>query len=269
MKVGLIGYGSIGRLLAQAMWDGRAGDATLIAIKDVFEVAPFPQSDDSPIYTTDIEVFLNADLDLVVEAASQAVLRQYAPGVLQRGLDLLAMSVGAFANLAFLTELTDLARRYSCNILLPSGAIGALDALSAAAIDEMQQVTLTTTKPPAALKGVDFLAAQEVDLDALDAPTCVYEGPAEEAVELFPQNVNVAATLSLAGVGVKDTRVRIVADPQATRNTHRVEARGAFGELRLELNLHPSPHNPKTSYLAPLSAIRLLKKLSEPIKIGG
>jgi aspartate dehydrogenase len=222
-----------------------------------------------PLYTTDVHAFLAQDITLVVEAASQAVCREIAPQVLVlvAGKDLMPMSVGAFADESFLQQMRDLAREHGRCVYLPSGAIGGLDALSAGAIDELDEVVLTTTKPPHALERASM--EQDVDLTTITEPTCIYDGPAIEAVRLFPKNVNVAAALSLAGAGVERTRVRIVADPEATGNSHRVEARGRLGAFTIELHLHPSPDNPRTSYLAVLSAIRTLKNLSEPIRFGG
>ena len=267
LKVGLVGSGAIGRALADAIRRGAAGDATLVVVLDVFDASPFGGQAAEPLYTTDINALLAQDITLVVEAASQAVCREIAPQVLVAGKDLMPMSVGAFADESFLQQMRDLAREHGRCIYLPSGAIGGLDALSAGAIDELDEVVLTTTKPPHALEGAGL--EQDVDLTAHTGPTCIYDGPAIEAVRLFPRNVNVAAALSLAGAGVERTRVRIVADPEATGNSHRVEARGRFGAFTIELHLQPSPDNPRTSYLAVLSAIRTLKNLSEPIRFGG
>ena len=151
-----------------------------------------------PLYTTDVHAFLAQDITLVVEAASQAVCREIAPQVLVlvAGKDLMPMSVGAFADESFLQQMRDLAREHGRCVYLPSGAIGGLDALSAGAIDELDEVVLTTTKPPHALERASM--EQDVDLTTITEPTCIYDGPAIEAVP-FPKNVSVAAALSLAG----------------------------------------------------------------------
>ena len=96
----------------------------------------------------------------------------------------------------------------------------------------------------------------------------VFDGPASDAVVGFPANLNVVAALSLAGLGPGRTRVVLVADPSGERNVHEVTARGAFGELRLRLENRPTPGNPKTSLLAPLSALALLRQLGEPVRVG-
>lgn len=260
LKLGLVGYGTIGRTVAQAVAKGQAGNTRLMAVLDVHAEAPYPLTPDGPAYFRDLNAFLGADIDTVVETASQAVLKQVALEVLAHGRDLVPLSVGALADEGFYHGLIDHAETHGRRVYLPAGAVGGLDALAAAAVAGLDSVVLTTTKPPQALP--------DVPAETLQGPTCIYEGPAREAVKRFPQNVNVAAVVSLAGIGFDQTTVRVVADPAAQRNRHRIEARGAFGELVLEFNLLPSPGNPKTSYLAALSAIRLLRRLSEPVRIG-
>jgi aspartate dehydrogenase len=232
----------------------------MAAVLDVYPEAPFPAGPDSPVYFRELDAFLAADMDTVLEAASQAVLRQVAGPVLEHGRDLVALSVGALADEAFYQSLKERAEQQGRRVYLPAGAVGGLEALAAAAVAGLDSVVLTTTKPPQALPGVNA--------GTLSKPVCLYEGPAREAVKRFPQNVNVAAAVSLAGIGFDRTMVRVVADPAATRNVHRIEARGPFGELTLEFRLLPSPGNPKTSYLAALSAIRLLRRLSEALRLG-
>jgi aspartate dehydrogenase len=268
VNIGLIGYGTIGRVLSKAIEDGKAGPVRLVAVKDMDKEAPFEPTAGGPTYTDDIQAFLATDMQVVVEAASQAVLKEYAHLVLRSRRDLVAMSVGAFSDEVFLRDIMDLSSRCASRLFIPSGAIGGLDVLSAACIDEIHEVTLTTTKPPRALKGVRSTLDPDLDLDTLTEPTCIYDGPAEEAVVRYPKNVNVAAALSMAGVGFTRTMVRIIADPRAQRNMHRIEAKGNFGELTLELKLHPSPSNPKTTYLAALSVVRLVKKLTEQVIVG-
>ncbi|OGR90262.1 MAG: aspartate dehydrogenase [Elusimicrobia bacterium RBG_16_66_12] len=265
MNLGIIGYGNMGRILAQAIEDRKAGDVSLVAVLDVFADSPFGDGAGEPAYFTQIDPFLKTDMAVVVETASQAVLKEHGPRVVGAGKNLIAMSTGAFSDRAFLEKMSDLAVERGCRVMLPSGAIGGLDAILAAGVDQIDEVTLTTTKPPRALAGVD----RDLDLATITEPTLLYEGPAGEAVVRFPKNVNVAATLSLAGIGFERTVVRLVADPHATLNTHRIDARGAFGELHLAFTNVPSPDNPKTSYLAALSAIRAVKNLTETFRIGG
>lgn len=161
-----------------------------------------------------------------------------------------------------------LAREKNCRIYLPSGALTGLDGVKSAAVGRIDSVTLTTRKPPAGLSGAPYLAREGIDLSSLREEKVIFEGSAEEAVEGFPRNINVAATLSLAGIGVAKTRVRIIADPKISRNIHEIEVEGEFGRLISRTENLPSPSNPKTSLLAIFSAIATLKSLASPVRIG-
>lgn len=197
------------------------------------------------------------DAQLVVEAAAQAALRELAPKVLARGLPLVALSVGALGDAAFLEQVAKLAREKGGRLLVPSGALAGLDAVRAAAEAGLDEVTLVTAKPP-----------EGFGLKDVTEPRVLYEGPAAEAVRLYPKNVNVAAALSLAGVGFERTRVRIVADPGLKANTHTVVAKGAFGELTCRVENRPSPENPASSYLASLAALALVRRFVSPVQVG-
>jgi aspartate dehydrogenase len=255
-------------MLAQAIRSGRAGNARLVAVLVSSRSGSTGPLEAGTLRAHSFDRFLDADVDLVIEAASQAAVKRYGRKILQRGRDLMVLSVGALADDAFLAELTGLAGGASRQLLIPSGAIGGLDALQAAAMDEISEVILTTTKPPHTI----FRFGDEAglpDLTSMTGPVCLFEGPASEAVARFPRNVNVAAALSIAALGFEKTTVRLIADPAARHNTHRVQAKGRFGELDVALRLNPSPTNPQTSYLAALSAIHLLRKLTEPLRLGG
>jgi aspartate dehydrogenase len=129
-----------------------------------------------------------------------------------------------------------------------------LDGLRAAREAGLDTVTLTTRKPPKGLEGAPCLVANGIDVSELAEETVVFDGTATEAVQAFPKNVNVAAALSLAGIGPERTQVRVIADPKATVNSHEVVAEGSFGRLRTVTENKLSPRNPKSSYLASLSA---------------
>ncbi len=267
MEIGIIGYGAMGKILAQAIADGKAGEVSLVAVMDVFNESPSGE-EEAPAYFTQIKPFLEVEMDAVVETASQSALKEYASQVVISGKHLIAMSTGAFSDTTFLDELRNLTLKYNRMVILPSGAIGGLDALMAAGIEEIYEVTITSTKPTRALLGGLSALDRDFDLTELTEPILLYEGPAEDAVTKFPHNVNVAATLSLAGIGLGRTKVRLIADPRATQNTHRIDVQGVFGELHMEFILFPSPTNPKTSYLAALSAIRSVKNLTESFRVG-
>jgi aspartate dehydrogenase len=203
-----------------------------------------------------------------VEAASQEAVRDYAKAILNSGKDMLIMSVGALADHKFLDELIAIAQAKGAKIYLPSGAIAGLDGLKSAKEAGIEEVTLTTRKPPKSLVDAPYVKEKCIHLKNLKKEMLIYEGPAREAVKFFPANVNVAASLSLAGIGPEKTRVRIIADPKIDRNIHEIFVKGEFGELEVKTRNVPSPENPKTSYLAALSAIATLKKISNNIQVG-
>lgn len=270
MQVGVLGCGAIGRLIIDAIAAGRAGDAVLAAVADL----PEREADLAAIaratgcrYTTDPRQLPALGAALVVEAAGVAAVRMHAVPLLATA-DLLMMSVGAMADAGFSADVVAAARSAGRRVYLPSGAIAGLDGVRAAAGARLDAVVLTTRKPPAGLKGAPYFNEHPVDLDALPGPTVVFEGSAAEAIAAFPANVNVAVTLSLAGLGPEATRVRVVAEPGLTRNIHEISVRGEFGELTIQAANVPSPDNPRTSYLAALSALAALRRITSPLQVG-
>jgi aspartate dehydrogenase len=203
-----------------------------------------------------------AGADVVLESATQAAAAGLLPAALEAGRHVVAMSVGALVDDDLRGECARIARERGARLVIPSGAIGGIDALQAACEAGLDEVRLTTRKPPAGFAGSGYVDRAGLDLGSLTDPKLVYSGPARQAVRLFPQNVNVAATVSIAGIGFDRTTVDVVCDPQIERNTHHLFARGAFGELEVEMRNLPSPENPKTSHLAALSAVRAVRRAS-------
>ncbi|MEM3873770.1 MAG: aspartate dehydrogenase [Candidatus Bathyarchaeia archaeon] len=270
LGVGLIGCGAIGTVLAQAIDKRQAGDTCLRIVFDrnlerAKNLAQRLKS--KPGVAKSFRELLECHgVNLVVEAASQEAVRAYAVDVLKSGKDLMIMSVGALVDSELLSEISRTAKEGGRKVYIPSGAIAGLDGLKASAIGKIESVTLTTRKPVESL--VDNPYFMRKTGGRVEKPTLIYEGSAAEACKLFPANVNVAATLSLAGMGAEKTIVRVVADPTVSQNIHEIEVRGEFGELRVHVENVPSAENPKTSFLAALSAIATLKKLTEPLVIG-
>lgn len=265
LKIGIIGCGAIGSELSKAI--GRQiPEANLIALADIDEEKAKKLSETFPRnpQVLSLEELIN-QVDLVIECASSSASAEIAERTLSQGKDILVMSVGGLLGKE---NLFQLAREKNCRIYLPSGALTGLDGVKSAAAGRIDSVTLTTRKPPAGLKGAPYLMKKGIDLNSLTEEKVIFEGTAEEAVEGFPRNINVAATLSLAGVGAAHTRVRIVADPKISRNVHEVEVEGEFGRLVSRTENLPSPSNPKTSFLAILSAIATLKAIVSPVKVG-
>lgn len=260
MKVGLVGCGAIGSYIAASIAGGRV-EAELEYVYDLeMEKAKALAEKARAKAATSLEEVLSSEL--VVEAASIEAARELIPLAVQRGKDLLVLSVGALAEESFLS----MAQEGKARLYLPSGAIGALDALKSAREAELEEVTLVTTKSPEALEGTPQL--QKEKQKRIEERTLLFDGYAREAIKAFPQNVNVAVAVSLAGLGVDRTRVKVYADPLAKRNTHELFARGAFGRLQLEVENLPSPQNPRTSQLAALSAVATLRKITSSLRVG-
>ena len=254
MKLGIIGCGAIGSDVAKAadtMQD--IEKIYLFDIKREAEEQLHETLEKSEVVTVDT---LIEKADVVFEAASQEAVKQYAEKVLLAGKDLIIMSIGSLIDDVFRKKIEATARKQNCKIYLPSGAVCGIDGILSASIDTLDEVTLVTTKPPKSL-GKNY-----------DKRTVIFRGYAREAVKLFPKNINVAANLSIAGIGFDKTKVEIVADPVATRISHKILAHGRFGRLRAEVENMPNPNNPKSSYMASLSAIATLKRILNPIQIG-
>ena len=264
LRVGLIGYGSIGRKLGEAVVRGEAGRCDLAAVL-VRRPEKVTDGEQPPpcLVTADAADFLATAMDLVVEVAGHDALKAYAEDVLRQGKDLLVISVGAFADAAFQQRVERAAHDYSGRVYLATGAIAGLDAIAAAAIGGLDSVTHSVRKPPRGLLPPGEAAEVERSGQARE----LYSGPAREAAVRFPENVNVAAAVSLAGLGLDRTTVRVVADPAVSRNTHQIEARGDFGELHVLLQNVPS-ENPKTGRLTAMSMIKALRNLTAPVVVG-
>ena len=260
----MAGLGAIGRQVAKALADGIPGLSLVGATaRDPEKAEAFLRTlpGKPPFLTLDE---LIATSDLVVEASTQAHLQEIAPKALGAGRDLVVLSCGGLLGRQDWVKLAEANR---CRILVPSGAIVGLDGVKGARIGEITAVTMETRKPPAGLAGAPWIAEQKIDLAAITTETLVFEGPATGACRAFPANVNVLAALSLAGIGPERTRTKIYCVPGLTMNRHRIEVRGEFGRLSIEIENVPS-ENPRTGKLSYLSTIALLKDLASPLRIG-
>ncbi|MBI5091152.1 MAG: aspartate dehydrogenase [Candidatus Hydrogenedentes bacterium] len=256
MKVGLVGCGNISAELCAALERGGIA-AEIVAVSDVIEAQAVALVNkfklNAKLGTVDATV---SAADFVVEAAAPGAVKPVIEAAIRHHRDCLIMSIGGLV-----AEPDLLARTQDAGIQvrLPSGALCGVDGVRAAREAGLDRVTLTTRKPPKGLAGAPYIVERGIDLDALTEPTVVFEGTARDAIKGFPKNVNVAVALSLAGIGIDRTTVRVIAEPGSNVNSHEVVAEGAFGRLRTLTENVPSPANPKTSYLASLSACAELR----------
>lgn len=267
IKIGIVGCGTIGSQLAKAIEEKFAEKAELFAVcdlnKDKAQKLKASSSLNPEILPLDQ---LIDSCGLIIEAASAKVSFEVARKALNQKKDVMIMSVGGILYNA--KQLFKLAQSSGSHIYLPSGALSGLDAVKAASMAKINKVTLITRKPPQGLKGAPYLKKKHIDLTNLKEETVVFEGKATEAVKGFPENVNVCAILSLAGIGAEKTKVKIVTSPNYKANIHEIEVEGDFGRLVARTENVPSPTNPKTSFLASLSAIATLKSILNVVKIG-
>jgi len=251
MKVGLVGCGNIGADLCIALQKGTI-PAEIVSLTDI---------DEERAKLLKRSFQLNAKIcgldenvgqaDFVVECAVAEAVKDVVEAAIRHHKDCLIMSLsGLMAH----PELLDRAKEHKVQIRIPSGALCGLDGVRAAMQAGLHSVTLTTRKPPKGLAGAPYLVENDIDVIGLTEPTVVFEGNALEAAKSFPANINVAGALSIVGIGPVETKVRIIADPNATENSHEIQAEGAFGRLQAKTMNLPSPRNPKSSYLASLSA---------------
>lgn len=265
IKVGIIGCGAIGSELAKYI-DTQIPQMQLVAICDsVLQKAK--ELADNLISRPSIFQMdkLIGNSDLVIESASKDVVKEVVQKCCQNSKNIFVMSTGGILENP---SLLDLVKKKGINLYLPSGAIAGLDGLKGAKIGEIHSVTLTTRKPPHALAGTPFITQNSINIEEIKEEKLLFEGTALEAISAFPANINVAATLSLAGVGPKRTKVRIFASPQLNVNVHEIEVIGEFGKFVTRTENFPSPKNPKTSFLAILSAIATLREIADTVKLG-
>jgi len=269
-RIGLLGCGAIGTQIALAIDSGKI-PATLTHVYDIEQSHAenlVSKLRLKPEVVTNSHLLSSNSVELVVEAASQDAVRNDAVSILQNKKDMMIMSAGALLDESIFEVISDACRDFGKTVYLPSGAIAGLDALKAVR-DELESVVLVTTKNPNSLRGAPFFDSSDIDPEKISEPTVLFDGTAKEAVSLFPKNVNVSALLSLVGLGGNNTSVRVVADPSTDKNTHEINANGKFGNIKITVENVPDSMNPKTSRLATLSAVELLRQIcTKEVQIG-
>lgn len=263
LRIALVGWGAIGQRLATLLRERERHDIVIVAVavrdtesdrKDIPRSASVIASPDQ---------LEGIECDLVVEAAGRDSVEPWAEFALSRGLDFVISSTSALCADAVRDRLIGLARENRCQIIVTPGAVGGIDALAAAAVLHLDDVEHLIIKPPAAWIGTP--AEAQIDLGNIDQATKFFSGSARQAADAFPKNANVAAISALAGVGLDETRVTMVVDPEASFNGHRIIASGQFGTLEVKIQNKPLATNPKSSELTALSLVRLIENRIAPL----
>ena len=265
LKVGIGGFGAIGLELARRLDTGIGGlKLTAVSARDK-DAARLRMND----FRQQVPVIALSELasvsDVVVECAPASVFNQVAEPVIRMGKTLIPVSVGGLLENWHLVEL---ARTTGARINVPSGAVLGLDAVRAAGLGNIKQVTIVTRKPPAGLVGAPHIEKQKIDLDSVDQPLKVFEGSAKEGVKAFPANVNVAAALGLAGIGPDRTWLEVWADPLVNRNIHSITVESDSARCELKIENVPTDENPRTGRIVVLSVLAALKRLVDPLTVG-
>ena len=273
-RVGIIGYGSIGKEIIAAARRHEIPNARIVALFDkestVFNSVDY---DTGELHLfSDFDEFYNSkiysNIDIMIECASKGAVKEYGKKIIKSKKDLIVLSVGAFSDEDYLRELQNLAKLNNTRILIPTGAIAGLDSIRSVK-KYLNTVTILTTKNPKSLVGAPYFKSSKIRIDEISKETVLFEVNSADAIALFPANVNVAVSIALAGIGLVKTQVKIVADTTLSVNKHEIEGEGAFGKIHIVVQNIPSPSNPRTSYLASLSAIECLRGLgNENFRIG-
>jgi aspartate dehydrogenase len=264
LRVAIVGLGAIGRKVAAALDQGVAGLA-LVAVS-----AQNPEKHQAwlagltkPPAVLPIEALVDA-ADIVIECAPGKLVRSIVAPFVTNGKIAVVVSVGALLDNE---DLIELAKQNGGQIVVPTGALIGLDAMTAAAVGTVHSVRMVTRKPPLGLAGAPYIVEHNIRIEGLTEPLRVFEGTARDAAKGFPANLNVAVALSLAGIGPDRTTLEIWADPTVTRNMHRIEVEADSARFSMSIENIPS-ENPKTGLITALSVIACLRKLRSPLRVG-
>jgi aspartate dehydrogenase len=263
-KVGIAGLGAIGMTVTRRLAAGIPG-LKLAAVSARDRVAAATKLKAAGIKAPVVTLTeLARRAEIVVECLPPAEFRSIAEMAIGKRRLLVALSAGA---LLTNFDLVECAKKSGARIIVPTGALLGLDAVRAAAEGTIHSVRMVKRKPPAGLEGAPYLAARDISLAGLTAPKKIFEGSARDGAKGFPANVNVAAALSLAGIGPDRTMLEIWADPTISRNTHSIEVDADSARFAMKIEGIPS-ENPRTGRITPLSVIACLKGLVATLRVG-
>jgi aspartate dehydrogenase len=264
IRVAVGGLGAIGRVLARKLADGIPGlTLACVAAGDHAKAQAWLDAERITCPLVEPEAF-PTHADLAIECAPASALERICTPMLEAGKRVMVLSAGA---LIPRPQLVELAKARGAQIIVPTGALLGLDAVSAAAEGRIHSVRMITRKPPRGLAGAPYLEANGISVEGLNGPKRVFAGTARDGAAGFPANVNVAAALSLAGIGPDRTMMEIWADPSIDRNCHSIEVDSDSARFTLSIENIPS-ENPKTGRITALSVVAALRKLGAPLRVG-
>jgi aspartate dehydrogenase len=259
LRVGLIGYGAVGQDVSRLLAERAATDIVLVGA--LIRHAAYPRPRGCPKVVTTLSALLTEQPHVVVEAAGHEGLREHAPALLRAGIDLILISVGALADPDLLHDIEAAAQQSGAQVKIASGAIGALDALASASLGRLTNVTHTMRKPPKTLlpleESKDLTEAREI-----------FRGSARQAVRQFPEFLNVAAAVALAGRGFDLTEVRVLADPAVEHSQHEVRAEGEFGSFQLTIESRAISSYGRGARLVAMSILHTLLMRHASLVVG-
>lgn len=265
-RISIIGCGAIGTEVGLAIKERFNGVAELVAVCELSDERKtlFERALSCQVPSKSLIECVEAS-DFVIECAEAQIVPQLLKQAAMLKRDVMVLSVGG---VFYEPQILEEVQSQGIRVYIPSGAIGGIDLLKAANVGKIYSVEIMTKKPIEALQGAPYLKQANIDLDSILGEKIIFEGKAVDAVKAFPKNVNVAATLSLAGIGPERTRVRIATSRTLKKNIHEIVIEGEFGRAVFTIENEPSRKNPKTSQLATFSAIAMLDEIFRGVVIG-
>lgn len=257
LRVAVLGFGAIGAKVASELAAGGVADAKLegVIVRSAGGAAELGFRELTLAQALD-------SCDLIVECAGVEAAKQHGAQVLTAGRDFLIVSIGVMADQQTRLELLETGPG---RLFLSTGAIGGLDILSAAARNGgLERASLTTGKLPATLVQKWMTNHEANKLREAERAVTVFEGSVTDAIKLFPKSLNVGVALACATNLWQETRVRLIADPEATLTTHEISAAGRSGEYDFTITNLPDPANPATSAIVAEATLNGIARLAKP-----
>ncbi|MFC1510508.1 aspartate dehydrogenase domain-containing protein [Candidatus Omnitrophota bacterium] len=267
LKIGIIGCGAIGSRIAKSVKTDLKNDYVLSALYDVNEDT-LKKLSKSPSLKKLIKSSITQTIkasDFLVETTNAVNVRTIIKEALAARKSVLSVNVGKLLNAQ---DLFRLAKRNNCRILLPSGAVAGIDTIKAASLINIKKIDLITRKPLKGLKDNPYLTKKGIEVTKIKKETILFSGKVDTAVKAFPKNINVAATLALACNNKNKLTIKIITSPAFKQNSHEINITGDFGQMTSITQNVICPDNPKSSYLAVLSSIQMLKQYCSGVYIG-